>query len=134
MKSLIGASTARLLAPTHRGLADASVARLNPSPEIGSGDSLSADSLRTFGIVGKEEMLRPRALAAWGVFSALVVAICTLTFIIFPHFEDIADAGCYLPIATSELTMGFWLLLKGLRPSGIAQPDKARDRAQASAA
>lgn len=61
----------------------------------------------------------PKVLAAWGVFSSLLVAICTLTFVIFPHFEDIADPVCYVPIAIFELTMGFWLLIKGLRPSGI---------------
>jgi hypothetical protein len=57
----------------------------------------------------------PRALAVWDVFSSVLVAIATLTFVICPHFTDIADPGCYVPIATFELTMGLWLLIKGLR-------------------
>jgi hypothetical protein len=67
----------------------------------------------------------PRALAAWGVFSSLLVAICTFASVIFPDFQDISFPGCYLPIAIFELTMGFWLLFKGLRPSVVAKPDKA---------
>ena len=67
----------------------------------------------------------PRALAAWGVFSSLLVAICTFAFIIFPDFWDVAVPGCYVPIAIFELTMGFWLLLKRLRLSGAAESDNA---------
>jgi hypothetical protein len=63
----------------------------------------------------------PRALAAWGVFASLLVATCTLTSMIFPTFQDISFPVCYLPIAIFELTMGFWLLIKGLR-----QPDQPR--------
>jgi hypothetical protein len=66
----------------------------------------------------------PRALAAWGVFSSLLVATCTFAFIIFPHFADIVFPGCYVPITIFEVTMGFWLLIKGLRRSGVAESDK----------
>jgi hypothetical protein len=65
----------------------------------------------------------PRALAAWRIFSSLLLATCTLAFVIFPNFADIADPGCYVPIAIFELTMGFWLLIKGLRAS--VEPEKA---------
>jgi hypothetical protein len=65
----------------------------------------------------------PRALAAWGISSSLLLATCTLAFVIFPNFADIADPGCYVPIAIFELTMGFWLLIKGLRAS--VEPEKA---------
>ena len=61
----------------------------------------------------------PRALAAWGVFSSLLVAACTFAFIIFPKLADTLGLVCYLPIFIFELTMGFWLLVKGLR-----QPDQ----------
>jgi len=60
----------------------------------------------------------PRALAAWGVFSSLLVATCTFASIIFPRFQDMSFPSCYVPIAIFELTMGVWLLLKELRPSG----------------
>jgi hypothetical protein len=74
-----------------------------------------------FGYLWFKSRYIPRALAAWGVFSSLLVAICTFASIIFPHFQDMSFPGCYLPIAIFELTMGFWLLLKGLGPSGIAE-------------
>ncbi len=67
----------------------------------------------------------PRALAAWGVFSSLLVGTCAFAFIIFADLAKILTPGCYAPIFVFELTMGFWLLLKGLRPSGMAERDKA---------
>jgi len=68
----------------------------------------------------------PRALAAWGVFSSLLVATCTFASIIFPHFQDLSFPGCYMPIAIFELIMGFWLLFKGLTAAVVAKPDKAK--------
>lgn len=67
----------------------------------------------------------PKALAAWGVFASLLVGTSAFAFIIFPNLAKIAQPGIYAPIFFFELIMGFWLLLKGLRPSGIAEPDKA---------
>jgi len=59
----------------------------------------------------------PKPLAAWGVFSSLVLATCTYAAIIFPELPKIVTVGVYGgPIFLFELTMGFWLLLKGLRP------------------
>ena len=63
----------------------------------------------------------PRTLAGWRVFASLLVATCTVAFIIFPRFDDLADPACYVPIAIFELTMGSWLLIKGLSPSGMAE-------------
>ncbi len=86
-----------------------------------------------FGYLWLKSRFVPRALAAWGVLSSLLVATCTVAFIIFPGFEDIAAPAGYVPIAIFEVTMGFWLLVKGLRPSGLAEPDQARDRTEAGA-
>ena len=59
----------------------------------------------------------PRALAAWGVFSSLVLAVCAYAFIIFPELAKVLSVGIYGgPIFIFELAMGFWLLFKGLRP------------------
>jgi len=64
----------------------------------------------------------PRALAAWGVFASLWVGACALAFIIFPEVTKVVTIGYYGgPIFFFELTMGFWLLLKRLRPSGVAE-------------
>lgn len=73
-----------------------------------------------------ESRFIPKALAGWGVFSSLLLAACAFAFIIFPDLRKIVTIAYYGgPIFIFELTMGFWLLLKGIRPSGIAGPDKA---------
>jgi hypothetical protein len=60
----------------------------------------------------------PGALAAWGVFSSFLLAMCTFAFIIFPDLSKTITVSYYGgPIFVFELTMGFWLLLRGLRPS-----------------
>lgn len=74
-----------------------------------------------FGYLWFKSRYIPRVLAVWGVFSSLLVATCTFASVIFPTFQDISFPVCYLPIAIFELTMGFWLLIKGLR-----QPDQPR--------
>jgi Domain of unknown function (DUF4386) len=76
----------------------------------------------------------PWALAGWGLFSSLLVAFSTIAIVIFPHFADIAFPACYVPIAIFEVTMGFWLLIKGIRPFGVVEPDKVHDRAETGAA
>ena len=59
----------------------------------------------------------PRALAAWGIFASLAVAVCNFALILLPNFKDISFPWAYLPIAIYELTMGLWLSIKGLPPS-----------------
>ncbi|MDQ6689321.1 MAG: DUF4386 domain-containing protein [Gemmatimonadota bacterium] len=59
----------------------------------------------------------PRVLAAWGVFASLLTAVCTFAFVIFPDFAKLANPGVYMPIFIFEVTMGFWLSFKGLRPA-----------------
>jgi hypothetical protein len=77
----------------------------------------------------------PRALAAWGVISSVWCVTCALAVIIFPDFAKTVNPWWFdSPMASFEMATGFWLLFKGLRPSGIAEPDKASDRAQAGAA
>ena len=77
----------------------------------------------------------PRALAAFGVISSAFCVACTFVFYIFPNFDKIVNLWWFdTPMAIFDIALSFWLLLKGLRPSGIAEPDKARDRAQAGAA
>jgi hypothetical protein len=59
----------------------------------------------------------PRALAAWGMVASLLMGACALAFIIFPELAKVVPVEIYGgPIFLFELTMGFWLLLKGLRP------------------
>jgi hypothetical protein len=77
----------------------------------------------------------PRALAAFGVISSTWCVICAFAFIVFPHFDATVNAYWFdVPMVIFEMTLGLWLLFKGLSPSGLAGPDNASDRAQADAA
>ncbi|SRR6266545_2498412 len=68
----------------------------------------------------------PRALAAWGIFASFLMGASAFSFIIFPELAKVVAVEVYgAPIFFFELTMGFWLLLRGLRPSG-AVPARAR--------
>ena len=55
----------------------------------------------------------PKALAAWGVFSSLLLLVSQFTIIIFPDLEKIIIPACFAPIAIDEIALGFWLLCKG---------------------
>ena len=69
----------------------------------------------------------PRALAAFGVISSAWCAACTLVLFIFPGFRSVVNWWWYdSPMGIFELALSFWLLFKGLRSSGIAEPNKAR--------
>lgn len=59
----------------------------------------------------------PRLLAGWGVFASLLLAIDALAIIVFPQ----AGSLIYIPMLPKgiyEVTLGFWLLLRG---AGIAR-------------
>jgi len=62
----------------------------------------------------------PRALAAWGIFSSVLTAICTFAFFIFPKLDDLLDPWCYMPVLVFETALPLWLLFKGLRPPATA--------------
>jgi len=64
----------------------------------------------------------PGALAVLGVFGSLLLAASTFAFIIFPDLTRILAPWYMAPIGIFEVTMGGWLLLRRLRPSGTAQP------------
>jgi hypothetical protein len=67
----------------------------------------------------------PRALAAFGVISSAWCAACTFVFYIFPDFAKVVNLWWFdSPMAIFELALSFWLLFKGLRPSGVAESDK----------
>ena len=61
----------------------------------------------------------PRALAAWGVISSVFCAACTFVFVIFPNFSKVVNLWWFdSPMGIFEIAMSFWLLFKGLGPSG----------------
>ncbi|MDO9302579.1 MAG: DUF4386 domain-containing protein [Anaerolineales bacterium] len=64
----------------------------------------------------------PSGLAAFGVISSAWCALCTFAFILSPNFAKIVDLSWFdVPMVIFELVLGIWLLVKGLRPSGIAE-------------
>jgi hypothetical protein len=57
----------------------------------------------------------PKVLAAWGIFSGLLLLLSQFTIIIFPEVENTFIPACYGPIAIDEIALGFWLLFKGAK-------------------
>jgi hypothetical protein len=64
----------------------------------------------------------PKALAALGVFSSILVGVSAFTFILYPDLAQVISPTCYAPIFLFEMIMGFWLLLKELRQTKIPAP------------
>jgi hypothetical protein len=58
--------------------------------------------------------LIPRTLAAWGMVASVLMGACAFSFIIFPELAKVLPVEVYGPPIFFELTIGFWLLLKGL--------------------
>ena len=61
----------------------------------------------------------PRVLAAWGIFSSLLLLISQFAIVIFPEVEKTIIPACYGPIAIDEIALGFWLLFKGANISKV---------------
>jgi len=65
----------------------------------------------------------PKPLAVWGLLASAWIGICSFAFIIFPDLRQVVSIGYYGgPIFLFELTIGFWLLIKGVRPVTITRP------------
>jgi hypothetical protein len=57
----------------------------------------------------------PRALAVFGVVASFLMGVCAYSFIIFSELAAIVPVGIYGgPIFLFELTMGVWLVFRGL--------------------
>lgn len=57
----------------------------------------------------------PRVLAAWGIFSSLVLSIVTLIIIVFPSLGSALGLTYMAPMFFYEVGLGLWLLIRGLR-------------------
>lgn len=57
----------------------------------------------------------PRWLAALGIFASLLVAIVTLATMVFPSMTDVVIPVYFAPIFIFEVTLGFWLIVKGIQ-------------------
>jgi hypothetical protein len=56
----------------------------------------------------------PRVLAAWGIFSSLVMAAMSLALIVFPGLAALGMTYM-MPMGLYEFGLGFWLLVKGIQ-------------------
>jgi len=66
----------------------------------------------------------PRALATFGLVSSVWCIFCGFAFLIFPNFGETVNLYLFdMPLVIFEITLGFWLLFKGLRPVGVAHPN-----------
>ena len=65
----------------------------------------------------------PKGLAAFGVISSAWCVICAFIFLIFPGFAKPVNPYWFdSPMAIFEMVLSFWLLFKGLRSPGTAEP------------
>ncbi len=65
----------------------------------------------------------PRAFGVFGLISSAWCIFCAIAYLIFPNFENVVGLWWFdLPMLIFELTIGFWLLFKGLNPPEMAQP------------
>lgn len=64
----------------------------------------------------------PNALAVLGVVASFLLAAGSFTFILFPRVWAMIFPAYMMPLGLFEVTMGFWLLFKGLRPPMATTP------------
>ena len=70
----------------------------------------------------------PKLLAGWGMAASLLMGACAFCFIVFPELAGVVSVALYGgPIFFFELTMGLWLLFKGLWPYGQIEPANPSD-------
>jgi Domain of unknown function (DUF4386) len=74
-----------------------------------------------FGYLWFKSKYIPHVLAALGVVASLLLAAGSFAIIIFPDLSKILSMAYMMPMGVFEVTMGFWLLIRGLRTAG---PDK----------
>jgi Domain of unknown function (DUF4386) len=58
----------------------------------------------------------PKPLAVWGLLASAWIGICSFAFVVFPELTKVITVGYYGgPIFLFELTIGLWLVFKGVR-------------------
>jgi hypothetical protein len=57
----------------------------------------------------------PRILAAWGIFSFLLMFIYSFVNILFPDYAAMIQTVCWTPAILFEIIFGLWLLFKGIK-------------------
>ena len=66
----------------------------------------------------------PKPLAVWGLIASAWIGICSFAFVVFPELTKVITVGYYGgPIFLFELTIGLWLLFKGVRQGASCSTD-----------
>lgn len=72
----------------------------------------------------------PRVLAAWGIFSSLVLSLVTLVVIVYPALGAAIGLTYMVPMFFYEVGLGLWLIIKGLHepaaPKGFGADSVSR--------
>ena len=63
----------------------------------------------------------PKALAVLGIFGSLVMAVVTLAILVFPGLSAVLGLAYMAPMGIFEFTLGFWLMIRGLRTPVAAE-------------
>ena len=74
----------------------------------------------TFAYLWWKSRYIPRALAASGILASLALAIGILGIMVFPGLRSVVGPAYWAPMFIFEVTLGLWLLVKGIQPSMIA--------------
>jgi hypothetical protein len=62
----------------------------------------------------------PRGLSIFGVIGSAWCVFCAFAYLIFPNLNKVINDYWFdSPMALFELTVSFWLLFKGLKPSSV---------------
>lgn len=68
----------------------------------------------------------PRALAAWGIFSSLALAVVTLAILVLPDLGNVLGMTYMAPMGIYEVGLGLWLLIKGIQAPPAADSTAPR--------
>ena len=115
LRLLSGAVYLRALEPAQlQALARASVGAHGAAYSVG----LFLAGLRStaFCVLWLRSRYVPRALATLGIIASFLMGACAFTFIVFPELSNVLSVAVYGgPIFLFELTMGLWLVARGIR-------------------
>ena len=55
----------------------------------------------------------PRVLSVWGLAGSLLIPVIGFAILLWPQRKDVLQLG-WIPLATAEVAVGFWLMFKGV--------------------
>jgi hypothetical protein len=69
----------------------------------------------------------PRLLAVSGIIASAWCGACTLVYYIVPDFSKLVNLWWFdMPLVIFEMVLSFWMLIKGLRLTETAPPNKVQ--------